>query len=113
MLESGTASIDAKFSNAVGITQSTITMGQPVGQVESNGTVEVKSGATLNIRGVVEEASARSIEKFHITKALESMGELFERYGGHAAAAGFTATIDNWSAIQERLRDQISGVQAS
>ena len=35
--------------------------------------------------------SCRSIEEFHITKALDECSHLLVRHGGHAAAAGFTA----------------------
>ncbi|MEX2158886.1 MAG: single-stranded-DNA-specific exonuclease RecJ [Dehalococcoidia bacterium] len=48
-------------------------------------------------------ASARSIPEFHVTDALRSCKELFVRYGGHRAAAGFTALNENLPAIKERL----------
>ena len=48
--------------------------------------------------------SARSIAEFHITEALDQCADLLERYGGHAAAAGFTVKNENLSAFQERLR---------
>ena len=47
--------------------------------------------------------SCRSIPEFHITEALKSCGELFERYGGHRAAAGFTARPEAMPQIRERL----------
>lgn len=34
--------------------------------------------------------SCRSIPEFHITQALDECSDLMEKYGGHAAAAGFT-----------------------
>lgn len=40
-------------------------------------------------------ASCRSIPEFHITKALENCSHLLEKFGGHAAAAGFTVRNDN------------------
>jgi len=48
-------------------------------------------------------ASCRSIPEFHITQALESCGELFENFGGHAAAAGFTVLNDRLPEVMERL----------
>jgi single-stranded-DNA-specific exonuclease len=48
-------------------------------------------------------ASCRSIPEFHVTEALRSCKELFVRYGGHRAAAGFTTLNDNLPAIKERL----------
>lgn len=40
-------------------------------------------------------ASCRSIPEFHITEALDACSSLLERYGGHAAAAGFTVQNAN------------------
>ncbi len=48
-------------------------------------------------------ASCRSIPAFDITQALRECGELFVRFGGHRAAAGFTAENDKLPAIKERL----------
>ena len=49
------------------------------------------------------KGSARSISEFHITQALDQCADLLERYGGHAAAAGFTVKNKNLPALQERL----------
>jgi single-stranded-DNA-specific exonuclease len=49
------------------------------------------------------KGSARSISEFHITHALDQCADLLERYGGHAAAAGFTVKNENLSAFQTRL----------
>lgn len=51
----------------------------------------------------VTKGSARSIPEFHITEALDQCADLLVRYGGHAAAAGFTLKNENVSAFQERL----------
>ncbi|MGB2694395.1 MAG: single-stranded-DNA-specific exonuclease RecJ [Dehalococcoidia bacterium] len=48
-------------------------------------------------------ASARSIPEFDVTAALRTCPELFERFGGHRMAAGFTAKNENLPAIKERL----------
>ncbi len=49
-------------------------------------------------------ASCRSIEQFDITQALRDCPrELFVRFGGHRAAAGFTAENEQLPAIKERL----------
>ncbi len=48
-------------------------------------------------------ASARSIPEFDITGALRTCPELFVRFGGHRAAAGFTAENEQLPAIKERL----------
>lgn len=43
----------------------------------------------------VSHGSCRSIPEFHITEALDRVGELLERYGGHAQAAGLTIRNEN------------------
>ncbi len=48
-------------------------------------------------------ASCRSIRAYDIVGGLRSCGELFERYGGHRAAAGFTIRNDRLEALEERL----------
>ncbi len=48
-------------------------------------------------------ASCRSIADFHITDALRANPELFVRFGGHRAAAGFTAENDKLPEIKQRL----------
>ena len=47
--------------------------------------------------------SARSIEGFHITHALDACSDLLSRYGGHARAAGFSLPNENLGAFRERL----------
>lgn len=52
-----------------------------------------------------EEAhgSGRSIRGFHLLNSLESCGELFTRFGGHAHAVGFSLPSDRLEALQSRL----------
>lgn len=47
--------------------------------------------------------SCRSIEGFHITNALDECHDLLARYGGHAAAAGFTARAECLPDLRDRL----------
>jgi single-stranded-DNA-specific exonuclease len=49
--------------------------------------------------------SARSIPEFHITEALDQCHDLLERYGGHAAAAGFTVANENLPLLSQRLKE--------
>jgi single-stranded-DNA-specific exonuclease len=58
----------------------------------------------------VTRASCRSIAEFHITDALQQCADLLEKFGGHAAAAGFTVRNENWPAVLERL-EAIAGQQ--
>jgi single-stranded-DNA-specific exonuclease len=48
-------------------------------------------------------ASCRSIPEFDITGALRNHAELMVRFGGHRAAAGFTAENENLPALKEAL----------
>ena len=47
--------------------------------------------------------SARSIADFHLVNALESCAELFEQFGGHAAAAGMKIKSENIDTLRSRL----------
>ncbi len=50
------------------------------------------------------KGSARSIPGFHIAEALNACHDLFERHGGHAAAAGFTIRTERLPELQARLQ---------
>jgi single-stranded-DNA-specific exonuclease len=54
----------------------------------------------------VSRASARSIPEFDIVGALRRCARLFQRFGGHRQAAGFTADNQALPAIKERLLEQ-------
>jgi single-stranded-DNA-specific exonuclease len=61
--------------------------------------------AIIAHRGEAEtRGSARSIPGFHITRALDECADLLIRYGGHAAAAGFTLATQDVEALEERLQ---------
>jgi single-stranded-DNA-specific exonuclease len=59
-------------------------------------------------------ASCRSIAEFHITDALQECADLFENFGGHAAAAGFTVRAERWPEAEARLQtiaaEQLGGL---
>jgi single-stranded-DNA-specific exonuclease len=67
--------------------------------------VEKYGRPTLVVSTNGEEAhgSGRSIRGFHLLNALESCGELFTRFGGHAHAVGFSIPSDRLKALQSRL----------
>ena len=60
-------------------------------------------------------ASCRSIPEFDITGALRGCAELLERFGGHRAAAGFTARNENLPPLKEALvrqaEEALAGVE--
>jgi len=51
------------------------------------------------------QGSGRSIRPFHLLAALESMADLFERFGGHRQAAGVTLAADRIDLFRARLND--------
>lgn len=57
----------------------------------------------LAIENGVAQGSGRSIEKFHLLTALEHMGDLFTRFGGHAHAAGVTLPAARIDELRDRL----------
>jgi single-stranded-DNA-specific exonuclease len=59
----------------------------------------------FNIRDGVVVGSGRSIDGFNLYGALSQLGHLFERYGGHAHAAGFTLKADKLQALETELED--------
>jgi single-stranded-DNA-specific exonuclease len=61
--------------------------------------------AIVAARGAEEtRGSCRSIPEFHITDALDQCADLLVRYGGHAAAAGFTVRNEKLPELIARLK---------
>ncbi len=54
------------------------------------------------------QGSGRSIRPFHLLEALESMPELFERFGGHRQAAGLTIACEKVDVFRARLNEHAS-----
>ena len=57
----------------------------------------------LSIENGSAHGSARSIGDFHLLNALESCGELFDQFGGHAAAAGMKLSSSQVECLQKAL----------
>lgn len=59
--------------------------------------------------------SCRSIPEFNITAALDQCADLLIRYGGHAAAAGFTIATEKLQTLQRRLQaiaaEELAGLE--
>src|SRR3990172_8641105 len=86
-----------------------------VGLVASRLTDKFYRPSIVGQRGeTTTRASCRSIPEFHITQALESCAELFENFGGHAAAAGFTVRNERLSEVMDHLnayaQEKLSGL---
>ena len=66
------------------------------------------------IVGAMDEAdgttrcSCRSIPEYHMSNALDRISHLFVKYGGHAAAAGFTIKNENLVEFKERMTQDIA-----
>jgi single-stranded-DNA-specific exonuclease len=64
----------------------------------------------ISMENGIGHGSARSIEKYHLHDALEHCKELFEKFGGHAAACGFTIKSENIDALREKLNLHAAGI---
>ncbi|MEO7142191.1 MAG: single-stranded-DNA-specific exonuclease RecJ, partial [Bryobacteraceae bacterium] len=53
--------------------------------------------------GGLAQGSGRGIHAFHLLEALESMSDLFSRFGGHKQAAGVTLPVNRVAEFRERL----------
>jgi single-stranded-DNA-specific exonuclease len=71
--------------------------------------VVVKAGEKESV------ASARSVDEFNITAALDDCASLLIRHGGHSRAAGFTVSNENLVALREKLRqmaaERLAGIE--
>lgn len=54
--------------------------------------------------------SARSVSKVNIYKALNMCSDMFEKFGGHAAAAGLTISSEKIDEFRERLNHSVAEV---
>ena len=71
-----------------------------------------RPSAVVAIDGELARGSVRSVPGFHITEALDSCSELLERFGGHAAAAGFTIRVERLPELRRRL-ERLAGESLS
>jgi single-stranded-DNA-specific exonuclease len=56
----------------------------------------------------VGRGSARSTAGVHLVEALESCSDILVKFGGHAAAAGFTVRREHLDELRERLAKHVS-----
>jgi len=68
----------------------------------------------VHTAGTISQASCRSIPEFDIIAALNSFSHLLSRYGGHAAAAGFTCPTQILPELEQGLvelaEEQLAGI---
>jgi single-stranded-DNA-specific exonuclease len=56
--------------------------------------------------------SGRSIQRFHLLDALSAAADLFQRFGGHAQAAGFTLDVEHIPELTRRFEEHARRVLA-
>ena len=61
--------------------------------------------ALVSLREGLGKGSARSIEGYHLFQGLRACRQHLVKFGGHAAAAGFTVAEENLAALQEALEE--------
>ena len=59
------------------------------------------------VEGEISRGSCRSIPAFHMKNALDTMAELFDNYGGHSQAAGFSMKTDKLPEFQRRFDEYV------
>lgn len=59
----------------------------------------------ISIEDGIGHGSARSISGYHLLNGLDSCGDLFEKFGGHAAACGFTIKRENIELLRQKLNE--------
>ncbi len=64
----------------------------------------------IGIEDGVGVGSGRSIKCFHLLDALTSAGDLFQRFGGHAQAAGFALGVDRIPELVRRFEEHARNV---
>ena len=60
---------------------------------------------SLDTEQGIATGSGRTIRGFHLLEGLESVADLFERFGGHRQAAGCTLAIERIPELRRRLSD--------
>ncbi len=62
-----------------------------------------RPSVVISLEEGIGHGSARSIKNYHLLDGLETCAELFEQFGGHAAAAGMKIKEENIQLLRERL----------
>lgn len=67
----------------------------------------------ISVQGETSRGSARSTEGFHMQKALSELSYMFENFGGHEMAAGFTIRTEYLEEFEEKInriaKEHLSG----
>jgi single-stranded-DNA-specific exonuclease len=71
-----------------------------------------RAALVIGIENGVGVGSGRSIKGFHLLEALTPAGDLFDRFGGHAQAAGFAMAADLIPELEARFEQHARAVLA-
>ena len=63
-----------------------------------------KPAIVVSVEDGIAHGSGRSVDGFHLLKAIESCADLFTRFGGHAFAIGFALPSARLPELKSRLR---------
>ncbi|CAN5427205.1 hypothetical protein BH10ACI1_BH10ACI1_18810 [soil metagenome] len=64
-----------------------------------------RPSVVISLENGIGHGSARSIANYHLLQGLDSCAELFEQYGGHAAAAGMKIKAENINQLREKINE--------
>ena len=64
-----------------------------------------KPAIVVSVEDGVAFGSGRSVDGFQLLNAIESCGDLFTRFGGHAFAVGFALPAEQLPKLKQRLRE--------
>ncbi len=64
----------------------------------------------ISLENGMGHGSARSIADYHLLNGLDTCADLFEQYGGHAAAAGMKLREENIETLQDMLNEHAGKV---
>jgi single-stranded-DNA-specific exonuclease len=63
-----------------------------------------KPAMVISVEEGIAYGSGRSVDGFHLLNAIESVSDLFSRFGGHAFAVGFSLPAERLGELKRRLR---------
>ena len=64
----------------------------------------------IGVEDGVGVGSGRTIKQFHLLDALTAVGDLFDRFGGHAQAAGFALPAERLPELERRFEERARAV---
>lgn len=69
-----------------------------------------KPAIVLSLQDGIAHGSGRSFTGFHLYNAIDSCGEVLEKYGGHELAAGVTVKQENIDIFRKKINEFAQGI---